>query len=270
MREGTVGIDRPGYNGAMGIPGRVIYVFALCVALLVGGAAHAQNRAKARELFREAQNHYKLGEFQMALDGFKDAYRNFEDPSLLFNIAQCERMLGHKQDALTSYRMFLSEVPSAPNRPEVERVIASLEQAITDERAAQAPHEAVPPTERPPSPAPVAAATPPPPPPAPRRHTWWMLGTGAGLLGLGAAGIASGAAMLAVNGHGTCSLAPGQVRCPQVYDTTAEGGALLGVGLAGAIAGAVLIALEEKRFHAVHADVALSPSGGAFVLSGAF
>lgn len=79
--------------------------------LLLGAVAHAEDRAKARELFQRAQQHYKLGEFQPALDGFKEAFRNFEDPSLLFNIAQCERQLGRKQEALRSYRMFLSEQP---------------------------------------------------------------------------------------------------------------------------------------------------------------
>jgi hypothetical protein len=58
----------------------------VCVLLLLASVAHAENRAKARELFKEAQQHYKLGEFQQALDGFKEAFRNFEEPSLLFNI----------------------------------------------------------------------------------------------------------------------------------------------------------------------------------------
>lgn len=244
--------------------------FVIMALLLVGGVANAQNRAKARELFRQAQNHYKLGEFQPALDGFKEAYRNFEDPSLLFNIAQCERQLGHKHEALISYRMFLSEVPNAPNRDEVEKVIATLEQAIKDEAAPQPPQNTPQPSEHiasaPPAPAPV-----PPPRVEKPKHTWWMVGLGAGLLAVGAAGIGTGAGALAVNGHGTCSLAPGQLRCPQVYNTGAEGGALLGVGLAAAIGGAVLIALEEKRYHsALHAGLDVSPTGGALVFSGAF
>jgi tetratricopeptide (TPR) repeat protein len=244
-------------------------LLAFIVALLlVSSGARAENRVKARELFKEAQNHYKLGEFQQALDGFKEAYRNFEDASLLFNIAQCERQLDHKGEALRSYRMFLSEVPGAPNRADVERVIASLEEAIKQESAAAPPHETLPPSDRPVTPVP----TPPPaPPPVVAKHTWWMIGLGAALLGLGVAGIASGAAALAVNGNGTCSMAPGQVRCPETYDTLGEGAGLVGAGAAAAIAGAALIAVEEKRYHsAVHARLQLTPSGGALVLSGAF
>ena len=242
----------------------------LGLLILLTSVAHAQNRTKARELFKQAQQHYKLGEFQQALDGFKEAFRNFEDPSLLFNIAQCERQLGHKQEALRSYRMFLSELPNAPNRAEVENLIATLDQAIKDEVAAQPPPNTLPPTEKQAQPAPLLPPPPPPAPPPPR-HTWWMIGVGAGLLAVGAVGIGTGAGALAVNGDGSCTLAPGQVRCPKVYHTAGEGGALLGVGIAAAAAGAALIIVEERRYHAnVHASIVPSPSGGAFVLSGEF
>ncbi|HEX6838469.1 MAG TPA: hypothetical protein VF334_17955, partial [Polyangia bacterium] len=193
-----------------------------------------------------------------------EAYRNFEEPSLLFNIALCERQLGHKQEALRSYRMFLSEVPDATNRADVEKIIAVLEQAIKDDAA----H---PTTTTPPPP--VASAPPAAPRPSVerRRHTWWMVGLGGGLLALGAAGIGTGAGALAVDGRGSCSPAPGQLRCPQRYATAGEGGALVGVGLASAIVGAVLIAVEERRYRStLHADLGLSPSGGMLVLSGAF
>jgi len=44
-----------------------------------------------------------------------------------------------------------------------------------------------------------------------------------------------------------------------------------GGSAASAVAGAVLIVLEERRYHStIHADLGVSPSGGALVLSGAF
>ena len=166
--------------------------------------------------------------------------------------------------------MFLSELPNAPNRAEVENLIATLDQAIKDEVAAQPPPNTLPPTEKQAQPAPLLPPPPPPAPPPPR-HTWWMIGVGAGLLAVGAVGIGTGAGALAVNGDGSCTLAPGQVRCPKVYNTAGEGGALLGVGIAAAAAGAALIIVEERRYHAnVHASIVPSPSGGAFVLSGEF
>src|SRR6516225_1877017 len=99
----------------------------LCVLLLAGAAApaHADNRAAAREAFRDGTRLYEIGEFQKALDSFKRAYLNYADPSLLFNLGQCYRQLGDKPEALRSYRQFLNKVPDAPNRAEVERVIAN-------------------------------------------------------------------------------------------------------------------------------------------------
>ena len=66
-------------------------------------------------------------------------------------------------------------------------------------------------------------------------------------------------------------MAASQVRCPDVYNTKAEGGALLGVGILAAIGGAALIAVEEKRFHSpVRASLDVAPTGVSFALAGAF
>src|SRR4051794_18724921 len=81
-------------------------------------SAHADNKEKARALYRAATHHYDFGEYQQALDGFKEAYENYEDPAFLFNIAQCHRALGHKQEAITLYKSYLRKKPDAPNRDE--------------------------------------------------------------------------------------------------------------------------------------------------------
>src|SRR5262249_31716474 len=62
---------------------------------------------------------------------------NFEEPSLLFNIAQCERQLGMKQDAIYAYRAYLRETGNAPNRDEVNALIDSLEKAFKEEQVAK-------------------------------------------------------------------------------------------------------------------------------------
>ena len=86
-----------------------------------------------------ATKHYNLSEYKEALDEFKDAYRAFEEPLLLFNIAQCQRQLGLRTDAIHSYRAYLRESKDIRNRDEVERVIASLEQAARDEEHSRPP-----------------------------------------------------------------------------------------------------------------------------------
>lgn len=82
----------------------------------------------ARRLYDQAKTEYALGSFEKALADFSLAYK--QDPSvasLLFNIGQCHRLLGHWKEALFAYRGYLRERPAAPNRPEVESLIAKAE-----------------------------------------------------------------------------------------------------------------------------------------------
>jgi tetratricopeptide (TPR) repeat protein len=115
----------------------VAWVLALATVIGTAQAAHAEDRAKARALFREGFQHYNLGEYAQALAAFRDAYRNYEDPSFLFNIAQSERQLGHKAEAVRSYRAYLTNAPRAENRDEVRAIIARLEREIAEEKQTQ-------------------------------------------------------------------------------------------------------------------------------------
>jgi tetratricopeptide (TPR) repeat protein len=99
--------------------------------------AHAEDREKARAAFAEGRQHFDLGEYKDALESFKLAYRNFEDPKILFNIAQCHRQLGNKQEAVDFYRKYLNKVPDAPNREEVQATIEKLNAALAAERASK-------------------------------------------------------------------------------------------------------------------------------------
>jgi len=114
------------------------WLFALAVLVSFVRVSSADDRAKARAAFRSGSQHYNLGEFQQALDAFKEAYRNYEDASFLFNIAQCERQLGHKREAVREYRAYLNNSENAPNRDNVQQTIAQLEREIAadDQRAA--------------------------------------------------------------------------------------------------------------------------------------
>jgi tetratricopeptide (TPR) repeat protein len=106
--------------------------------LLGGGAATAQNKptgkAAARELYREGKRQYDLNEFAKALELFKRGYEVYEEPALLYNIAQCYRQLGNDEQAIAFYRSYLRQMDSVPNREEVQRVIASLEQSVSARR----------------------------------------------------------------------------------------------------------------------------------------
>ncbi len=114
-------------------------VVATAVAIAVGVVpARADNKDIAREAFQEGSRQYEIGDFKAALAAFKKAYLNYEDPAFLFNIAQCERALGDKPEALRTYRVFLYKVPDSPQRPSVEKIVAELQAAIDQEKAAAA------------------------------------------------------------------------------------------------------------------------------------
>src|SRR5437879_4199849 len=112
----------------------VIIGALLCLSSLAG----AENKEKARGLYRTGIQHYNLGEYVEALENFKSAYREFEDASFLYNIAQCQRVLDQKKEAMRSYRAFLREsheiTPAL--RSQIDAIVAGLEASLRDEQAA--------------------------------------------------------------------------------------------------------------------------------------
>jgi tetratricopeptide (TPR) repeat protein len=167
-----------------------------------GSNAEAARLREARQHYEQAVAHYNLDEFAPALAEFREAYRLKPDPSFLFNIAQCHRKLGDTDAALDFYRKYLRSLPDAPNRADVERMIADLRAR----QPAPAPSAPPPPVEVPPAPPPPAAspaATPAPsalvtlaPGPAPEtpapvyRRWWFWTALGAVVVGGVAAGVA--------------------------------------------------------------------------------
>jgi tetratricopeptide (TPR) repeat protein len=113
------------------------------------GVRADESQSKAMEHFREGRKLYQISDYRAALQEFKRAFLFKEDAVFLYNIAQCHRQLGEREEALTFYRRYVAAAPDAQNRAQVERIISEL----------QSPR---------PAPAPPPVAAPPPPPPAPR------------------------------------------------------------------------------------------------------
>lgn len=102
----------------------------LCIVVAICPTrARAEDKALARQLYEQGTQHYDLNEFREALGAFKDAYRNYNDPAFLFNIAHCHRALGNSAEAIQFYKSYLRKLPDAPNAAEVRRIIATLENA---------------------------------------------------------------------------------------------------------------------------------------------
>ena len=153
--------------------GRMLRLMVVVAVLAAGVSAPAEDKEAARRAYSEGSRSYNLAQYADALEAFKRAYWNYDEPSFLYNIAQCHRALKHKNEAIEFYRSYLRNAPNAPNRAEVERIIAELEAAVQKDKAvADAPPEgtlAAPPGTRPSAPPPSApepATTAPTPAPA--------------------------------------------------------------------------------------------------------
>jgi len=138
----------------------------LLAALLSAGqpARAADPRTEsAREHSAQGDAYYKLEKYSNAIGEYEQAYLAKADPSFLYNIAQCHRLMGQSAEAIKFYRRFLKDAPNAPNRAVAEKHIKDLEDASTHQGA---PVEPLPPATPLPTLAPAATATIPPPPPA--------------------------------------------------------------------------------------------------------
>jgi hypothetical protein len=86
---------------------------------------------RAKEHFAKAQQLYKVERFADAFTEYQEAYLSKPEPNLLFNMGQCERLMGNRADALRFYRRFLTERPNPPNLAVVQQHIHDLEAAET-------------------------------------------------------------------------------------------------------------------------------------------
>jgi len=138
-------------------------------------AAAVTPAQKAKQHYLRGEAYFKSKNFSEAMDEYQKGYLEKPDPVFIFNIAQCQRLLGNSAAAVEFYQRYLKEAPDGPGRPVAEREIAELRPPQPDGASpAETPAPAVPPpgpivplpaAEQP---APAMAAAPPPaaPPPA--------------------------------------------------------------------------------------------------------
>jgi tetratricopeptide (TPR) repeat protein len=225
----------------------------LIALLLLGVSAPCfADRAVAKVAYDRALKSYNLGEYQAALDDFTIAYKEFPDPRLLYNTAQCYRMLGtNKPKAVILYKSYLRETGNPPNADEVRRLITLLEEDIKREQAPPPAPTTADGDKRAIAGIPYAPTTPKPLP-----FESWLTPRRKGGIGLMAGGTA-----LAIIGIGLAASAPGIVgdadRAPTMADAqrtydravslNTAGWALVGVGAGVAVAGVVLVALPRRN-----------------------
>lgn len=115
----------------------IVLAFVTVIPTVVRGETA---RDQAREQARQGRTLYEEGRYQDALEAYRAAFELAPAPGVLFNLGQCYRHLGDMASALEYYERYLSESPTAANRPAVE---ALIEQCRT--QLVQVPGDAGPP-----------------------------------------------------------------------------------------------------------------------------
>lgn len=250
----------------------------LSALLLLSAPAAAQEKASFRERYDQAAALYKANQYAEAVTAFQALYDEKQVPILLFNIAQAHRRAGLLEDAVPFYERFLKENPKPELQKEAEGYLKEIrdmlaqrerdqQQLIAERRAREeAERRAFALTAGPKEPPPVG------------------FGRDGGLarstnvyaivkwtaLGVGIAAAGAGAAMIALDGRGTCDLMMGQTLCPQQLATLPIGAALAAVGVAALGTSAAFFVLDHRRSRRTAVSLIPSAGGAALTLAGSF
>lgn len=98
--------------------------------LVAPAPAPNPNHAQAVALARQSITDFNVGDFGAALAEATQAYKLEPNPGLLYNLAQAHRALKHWERAEFFYRGYLRGKPNAPNRAQVEKLIAEMQTEI--------------------------------------------------------------------------------------------------------------------------------------------
>jgi tetratricopeptide (TPR) repeat protein len=177
--------SKPGPRGAFAAGWLTLLVLAATLTSSTG-LARAEGGTpgdlrKARELYQQGKEAYAAGRFAEAYAQFEEGFRLSGRPLFLLNMAQAKRRDGALSDARTLCGRLLELEPQSPYRPDVEALIAEIDNALT--RAGQ-PSPAMPTAPVLVAPAPVEAplsiAARPQPVEGPRLYQRWWVWAAAG------------------------------------------------------------------------------------------
>src|SRR3954470_10293477 len=83
--------------------GAVMMAVALACLAVAPSPVHAADKShvdKARAHYDSGNAYFNLEKYKEALDEYEQGFVERQDPSFLFNIAQCHRLMGHKPEAI--------------------------------------------------------------------------------------------------------------------------------------------------------------------------
>jgi tetratricopeptide (TPR) repeat protein len=163
---GTLRGSRPPRDGLR--RAKLAFAHATVLALLFAANPAAAEppgsaaEAKARQHFKQGQEHFDAGRFAEAAHEYEAGYELSRRPQFLLNVAHAYRRMGDLDSASVYYKKFLFVDPKSPKRAEVEATLKQLEELKASSQPARA---AAPPATPPAAAAP--STTPPPPDSAP-------------------------------------------------------------------------------------------------------
>jgi tetratricopeptide (TPR) repeat protein len=106
----------------------------LIAALFLAPPTEAQKK-EAKAHFEQGRSFYDAGAYDDALREYQAAHKLMPAPQFLFNIAQCYRLKGDKQNAIDYYQKFLDKAPDSPVADEARDYIAKLKLQLELEAA---------------------------------------------------------------------------------------------------------------------------------------
>jgi tetratricopeptide (TPR) repeat protein len=117
---------------------KVTLVVAVLITSAVAGAQPAPDAstpspevtARAKAFYDEGTKQYDLSQFATAVDAFRKAYDLLPEPLFLFDIGQSYRQLHDCENARSSYKSYLRNLPAADNRAKVEHFIADMDECV--------------------------------------------------------------------------------------------------------------------------------------------
>lgn len=112
-----------------------------------------QARTTAQGIAARAKAHFDRGEYAEAIADYREAYRLWPSPGLLYNLGQAYRLVGDCAHASQAYREYLHLTPDSPYR-------ATVEQNLSAAEACAKAAEPAPPEPPKPTPPPVVVSPP--------------------------------------------------------------------------------------------------------------
>jgi tetratricopeptide (TPR) repeat protein len=116
-----------------------VLVSVICFSVGVWAqTASESDKTKARDLYKQAQIHYRTGDLEKAVSEFKASYELFPAPETLFNLAQTHRFLKNYEKSIFFYRQYLSTSKSNDvDQKVIQDRIVELEALLQAQQRAQ-------------------------------------------------------------------------------------------------------------------------------------